>query len=210
MQVILAAPRVPGPCRAAENRLPVRRRGAIGLGIGPDVPVGLGIIAARPALLEPCMLVRCMRIDLVDQDLEAKFVRAGYQSVEIGQIAEYGIDVTIVRHVITEILHRRLEEGRNPDRIHAELGDMRQALRDAGQIADPVAVRIHEAARIDLVDRRALPPWQVGNVGLPAHSARSDTRHTAQPKAGRVKAALPGAVGAEGQLPASVSKALAP
>src|SRR5207302_2581619 len=47
VQIILAATRVPGPRRAAEHRLPVIRRRTVRLGIGPNVPVGLGIIPAR-------------------------------------------------------------------------------------------------------------------------------------------------------------------
>src|SRR3546814_7323175 len=39
MEIILAAPRVPRPGRAAEHRLPVGRRRPVGPGIGPDIPV---------------------------------------------------------------------------------------------------------------------------------------------------------------------------
>ena len=70
-----------------------------------------------------------MRHDLVDHHLQAEPVRLGDQGVEIGQRAEHRIDVAIVGDVVAEILHRRLEEGRNPDRIGAERGDIGQPAR---------------------------------------------------------------------------------
>ena len=45
VQVVLAAPRLPLPGRAAEHREPVVGRRAVGLGVGPDVPVGLRVVA---------------------------------------------------------------------------------------------------------------------------------------------------------------------
>ena len=159
VQIILPPTRVPGPGRAAEHRLPVRRRRTVGLGIGPHIPVGFRIVARGAAFDEPVMRVGRVRINLVDQQFEAERMRARDQRVEIRQRAENRIDIAIIGDVVAEILHRRSEEGRNPDRIDAELGDMVEPAGNAGQIADPVAVRIHEAARIDLVDRRAAPPW---------------------------------------------------
>ena len=53
VQVVLAAPRVPLPGGAAEDRQPVVRRRAVVARVGPDVPVGLRVVAARAALDEP-------------------------------------------------------------------------------------------------------------------------------------------------------------
>ncbi len=73
------------------------------------------------------MHVGGVRDHLVDHDAQAEPVRLGDQRIEIGQRAEHRIDVAIVRDVVAEILHRRLEEGRYPDRIGAERGDVGQA-----------------------------------------------------------------------------------
>ena len=164
VHVILAAPRVPGPGRAAEDRLPVARRAAVGLGIGPDIPGGLVGVGARAAVDEPGVLVRTVREDLVDQHLEAESVRARDQRVEILERAEDRIDPAIIGHVIAEILHRRREEGREPDRIDAEIRDMVELRGNPRQIADAIAVRIGKAARIDLIDACALPPG-AGDTG---------------------------------------------
>jgi len=60
VQVILLAPAVPVPGGAAEHRQPVVGHGAVGFRVGPDIPVGLGVVAAGAAFLEPGMLVRGM------------------------------------------------------------------------------------------------------------------------------------------------------
>ena len=56
-------------------------------------------------------------------------MRLGDQRVEIGERAEHRIDVAIVGDVVAEILHRRGEEGRDPDRVDAERGDIGAAAR---------------------------------------------------------------------------------
>src|SRR5207237_10074209 len=71
-------------------------------------------------------------------------------------------DVTIIGNVIAEVAHRRCEEGGQPDRIDAEARDMVKVRSDPRQVADPVAIRIGEAARVDLVDRRTAPPFVCG------------------------------------------------
>jgi hypothetical protein len=96
MQIVLAPARVPLPGRAAEDRQPVARRRAVGFGIGPDVPVALGVVAARAALLEPGMLVRGVRNHLVDHYPQAEPVRLGDDRVEVGERAEHRIDAAIV------------------------------------------------------------------------------------------------------------------
>ena len=164
MQVILAPPPVPGPGRPAEHRLPVVGRAAIGLGIGPDIPVGVQALPLGTTRLEPAVAVGGVGIDLVDDDLEPQCVRALDQRVEVGEGPEQGIDVAIVGDVIAEIRHRRGKEGRQPDRVDAERGDMVEVAGDARQVADPVAIAVGEAARVDLIDHGASPPGPLAAV----------------------------------------------
>jgi hypothetical protein len=86
-------------------------------------------------------------------------VRAGDQRVEIGQSAESRIDIAVIGDVIAIIGHRAGEEGGNPDRIDAEPGNVIEMGGDARKIPDPVAVAVGKAARIDLVDGGAAPPF---------------------------------------------------
>ncbi len=161
VHVVLLALAIPFPGGTAEDREPVVRRRAVGFRLGPDVPVGLGIVAARPAFLEPAVLVGGVAEHEVDHHPEAEFVRPRDQRVEIAERAEHRVDVAVVGDVVAEVEHRRPEEGRDPDRVDPERGDVGQALDDPGEIADPVAVRILEAAGIDLVDHPAAPPVRI-------------------------------------------------
>ena len=158
VQVVLLAPRVPGPGGAAEDGKPVRGRGAVMAGVGPDVPVGLGIQPVAAAFGEERVLVRGVAEDLVDDDLEAQLMRPGDKGVEIGEGSEDRVDVLIVRDVVAHVLHRAAEEGGEPDRVDAEVGKMAEPPGDAGQVAHPVAIRVLEGPGIDLIGHRTSPP----------------------------------------------------
>ena len=58
VQVILPPPAVPFPGRAAEHGNPIRGRRAIGLRIGPDIPIRLGIAAILAAFDEGRVLIQ--------------------------------------------------------------------------------------------------------------------------------------------------------
>ena len=161
VQIVLAAARVPLPGRAAEDRQPVVGRRAVRLGARPRRTSRPWHCRGWPAFLEPGMLVGGVRDDRIDHHAQAEPMRLVDQRVEIGQRAEHRIDVAIVGDVVAEILHRRLEEGRDPDRVGAERRRCAAAADDALEVADAVAVGVLEAARIDLVDHRAAPPVAV-------------------------------------------------
>ena len=158
VHVILPPGGVPFPGWPAEHRQPVVRRGAVGLGIGPDIPVRLGIGARQPAFGEPGMLVGRMRDHLVDDDLEPQRMGLLHQVVEILQRAESGVDIAIVGDVVAEVAHGRGEYRRQPDGVNAQIGNIVEATGDTHQIANAIAVLILKGARVDLIDYRATPP----------------------------------------------------
>ena len=83
---------------------------------------------------------------------------SGEKAVEVGERSEARIDIAIVRDVVTEVRHRRGEDGRYPDGVDAELAEIVEPGLDASEVADAVAVTVLEGARINLVDDAALPP----------------------------------------------------
>ncbi len=170
VQVVLRAPRLPCPSDTAEYRQPVVRRAAIGARVRPYVPIGAWIVAALAALAKPVVLDRRVAQHLVDHHLETQAVRLGEQRVEIRERAEQGIDGAVVGDVVAEVGHRRLEERRDPDRIDAETGDVGEAGVYAPQVAHAVAVRVEEAARVDLVNDGALPPGEITHEAAPPAS----------------------------------------
>src|SRR6185437_3412746 len=161
MEIVLPAPRLPAPGRAAEHREPVVGRRAVGPGVTPDIPVLARIGARRAAFAEPDMLGRSVAADEVDQHLEAERMGARQEAVEILDRAEDGIDGAMIGDVVAEIAHRREEEWREPDGVDAERRHVIQFLGDAGEIADAVAIAVEKTARIDLVDDGAGPPFVI-------------------------------------------------
>ena len=110
-----------------------------------------------------------MRINLVNDDFQAKRVGAGNQLIKIGQSPEQGVDITIVGNVITVVFHGRGKKRRKPDAIHPETGYIVQLADNPGKVTNPVASRIKETARIDLVDDRATPPVLSGSCHQLSH-----------------------------------------
>jgi len=136
------------------------------LGSAQTYQSALWFAAVLAALDEPRVLVRGMRIDLVDQNPQSKLVRPIHQRVKIRQRSEYRINPAIVSNVITEVGHGRCEEGRDPDGVDAQRSDMAKLASNPRQIADPVAIAIREAAGIDLVYRSTAPPFGGSGVGI--------------------------------------------
>jgi len=136
------------------------------------------------------VLVRGVGEHEVGDDLQAEGVGAFDQAVEIGQGPEHRVDVAIVGDVIAEILHRRGEEGAEPDGVDAERGDVVEAGGDPGQVADAVAVAVGETARIDLIDDRAAPP--VGVAGREIQRVWNRIGHAGPCDAMRPDFATPG------------------
>ncbi len=108
--------------------------------------------------LEPDVRVGGVVRDEVDDDPHAELVRALLHPVEVGERSEQRVDVAVVGHVVAGVLLRRGEERGEPDGVDAELGEVVEACRDAGQVAHAVAVGVRERTGVDLVDHGRAPP----------------------------------------------------
>jgi hypothetical protein len=93
----------------------------------------------------------------VHQHGKPALVRGADEGVVVGQGPQPGIDVRVVRDVVAEIGERRGIDRREPERVHAEVREVLEALLDPPEIADAVAVRILERPWVDLVDDRVPP-----------------------------------------------------
>ena len=167
VEVPLAAARRrrPRPGRAAEDRLPaVRRQLTVLPGARPEPEArALGRSRRRGERLEkPGVLVRDVVRDDVDDRADPERTRLGDQLLRLLERPEGRIDRAVVRDVVAGVGHRRRVPGVEPERIDPELAQIRQPGADAGEIADPVAVRVGEAPDVDLVDDGVAPPGAVG------------------------------------------------
>ena len=158
VQIVHVRFRVKLPRRSAEARPPIVRRTAVRFRLAPDVVVAIRVILALPTLHEPRMLVGRVVDNQVHHDANATPMRLFKQLIEVRHRAEFRLNRLIIADVIAVIDVRGLVHRRQPNHIDAQLLQVVQPRRHALQIADAVAVCIHEAARIDLIDDGFLPP----------------------------------------------------
>ena len=125
---------------------------------------GLSRAAAR--LDEPRMLVGGVVDDEVHDQPDAALVQRGHQLVELRERAEQRVDVLVVADVVAVVVHRRAVDRREPDDVDTEPGEVVDVGEDPAEIADPVAVGVGEAARVDLVDDGA----SATSANSPRHS----------------------------------------
>jgi hypothetical protein len=149
------------PRAAAEDRQPVvGRLCAVRAAAGPEnVTIALGR-AWRPSEggAKPGMAVRGVVRHDVDDHLEAVRMRVPDQLLEVLERPEHRVHVAVIGDVVPAVgLRRRVERG-EPDRVHAEIRQVRHPRADARQVAVPVTVAVGEAADIRLVAHRPPPP----------------------------------------------------
>ena len=98
----------------------------------------------------------------VHEQTDAALVARRHQGVEVVEGPVLGCDGDVVAHVVADVGQRARVDGRQPDRVDAQggigPGQVVEPAEDAGQVPDAVAVRIGEAAGVDLVEDRAVPP----------------------------------------------------
>ncbi len=134
------------PRGAAKRSHPV-----VGRLVSPDVVLRM--------LAEPSVLDGGVRRDEVEEQAQAAIVRARDESVEAVEVTQLGRDRAVVGHVVPHVGEGRRVDRREPERVDSEVHEVVEPRLDAGQIADPVAVRVLERARIDLVDDGVVPRY---------------------------------------------------
>ncbi len=145
------------PGRAAEKGRIVAGRPAVAA-VAPDVEVAAGRVAGAPAPLEPGMLVRGVVDHEVDDEANAARLQPRHQRVEVRHGAKQRRHRPVVADVVTVVDVRAGVVRTEPHHVDAERRDVVELRHDARQVADTVAVRVHERAGVDLVDDRFLPP----------------------------------------------------
>ena len=216
-----------GPGPAAERGLPVvgGQLAVLAAALGEVVAGALGGAGAGgQGGLEPRVLGRGVVRHEVHDHADAGLVRGGDHLVRVRERAEPRVHGAVVRDVVAGVVLRGEVEGREPDRVHAELGQVVEARGDAAQVAHAVPVRVREGARVHLVDHGVHPPRGDGPVpgfrGRGAQALRGHGIHP-RPDAGAARPAwaasaawcasrAPGAAPPRCAGPAQVSRASIP
>ena len=132
------------------------------VGIRPDVHVALRRAGRRKARsLEPRMLIAGVINDQLDHDLHVALMGGVEKGSEVSQGAVRGIDVDVVRDVVTVISKRRRKERKKPDAGDAELLEIVQMRQEAWKVADAIAVRVGEGTHVQFVDDGVLEPQRI-------------------------------------------------
>ena len=124
----------------------------------PPVPVALGIVRRRTRLHEPGVRRTGVVDDEVHHQLHAPRVQLRDQLVELLEGAEERVDVVVVGNVVAVVGHRRAVDRTQPDDVDTEQLEVVEMVQDSAEVADAVTVAVGEAARVDLIDHRGLPP----------------------------------------------------
>ena len=160
--------RHPGPRRAAEDRPPVVGRpvAVTALAVAEQVAGALRRARrSRQRRLEPGVLVGGVVGHQVDDHPQVELTGTSQQRVGIAQRPEERVDVRVVLHVVAVVLLGREVERRDPERVDAEVAQVGEPGRDAGEVPDAVTVGVGEAADVDLVDDGFRPPLHVKSLG---------------------------------------------
>ena len=157
MQIPLSEIFVVFPCRSRKRRSPVVRC-LVRSTIFPDIIIMIRIFPGFSAFYEPRMLVRRMIDHQIHYDPDPFLVRFFEQIVKILHRAELVHDLFVIGNVIAVVRIRGLIDRRKPDHVDSQIGQVIQFFPDPVQIADPVVVRIIEAARINLIHYALFPP----------------------------------------------------
>ena len=163
MKVILVARGLERPRAVAELR---RRRAAADVRIrwrvGPHVPIRVRAGLARARVLEPRVLIRRVVEHEVEHHPDVALVRGGDERVERREVAVIGIDISIIRDVVSGVLERGRHDGHEPDGVDAEVLQVVELRREPREIADAVAVRVLERAHVHLVKHGVSIPIRPG------------------------------------------------
>jgi hypothetical protein len=160
--VVLFGDRIPRPVgglRIGEDDARARELLVV---VAPDVELASGRARRGAArFLEPRMLIR----GVIDHELGDHLQPAPMGLLdEMTKVIErpvIRVHVAVVGDVVAVVLERRGIERQQPDGVDAELLDVVEPLRQPGEIADAVVVRVEERLDMHLIDDGVLVPERI-------------------------------------------------
>lgn len=121
-------------------------------------------IAAAGAL-EPVVLVGGVVDDKLGDDPQATLFGFLDEALEILHRPEIGIDVAVVRDVVTVVAAGGRIERQQPQRGDAEILQIAELLRQSSEISDAIVIAVGKGLDVQLIDDGVLVPELVGDLG---------------------------------------------
>ena len=126
--------------------------------VGPDEPVGILVFLLQAAFQEPLVLLAGVARHQIQKDMDALLVGGPEQLLRILQGAVAGGDGLVIPDIVARVLEGRVIPGVDPQGVAPQAYDVVQLRRNAGNVADAVAVGIAEGLRIDFIKYRVFEP----------------------------------------------------
>ena len=127
----------------------------------------VGAIWILQRFLKPFVFVRAVIDDKIHQNRQISFPGLGNQFVHIVHRAETGIDLIIVRNIITLVCQRGLVAGGQPEDVHPQVFQIVQFADNTPQISNAVSGSIKKTFGIDLIGNFSVPPFFLHSSFLP-------------------------------------------
>src|ERR1700694_775903 len=83
------------------------------------------------------------------------------EGVRVPERAEHRIHVRVVRDVVAVVPQRRGIKGQQPDRVDAEVLQVRKLFHKTAEVATAIAIAVAEGADVELVDEGVLVPERI-------------------------------------------------
>ena len=128
------------PAGAPEVGPPVGGKRSVRIPVPEIEELSVLSLRVRAGLLKPLMLIGAVVDHQVHQDIHIPLLRLGDQLLHIRHGAESGVNVVIIRDIVSLIGEGRFIDGGKPENIHAQVLQIIQLLYDSPHIPDPVAV----------------------------------------------------------------------
>ena len=129
-----------------------------GFVLRPDVPVPVRRLRVRPGGLEPRVLIGGVVDDQVHDHPQASVPGLVQELGEVAEAADVRVDAVEVGDVVAVVAVGCRVDGVEPDAGDAQAGQVVEPRDQAGQVTDPVAVRVLEGLDVEAVDDGLLVP----------------------------------------------------
>ncbi len=171
--------------------------------VGPHVPVAVGAVLRLTGRPEPRVVDRGVIDHQVDDDLQAVVARGPRELDEVAGTPEPAVYVVEVGDVVSVVAVRGGIERVQPDRADAQRLEVVEAVGQAAEITDAVAVGVHEGLDVETVDDGILVPEI-------RHGSSADGQASTWRLGQRVPAALafacPRSIGVTGRIPFQIRR----
>ena len=94
----------------------------------------------------------------IEEHADSASARLADEPLDVIRFTELGMHAVVVCDVVAPVLVGRRVNRRQPDRIHAEPGEMIELGDDTEKVADAVPVRVGERSDVDLIEDGVTPP----------------------------------------------------